>query len=344
MDTEKLQYIAKLLVAPCKGILAADESFSTIEKRFVLCDIENTEENRRAYREMLFTTPAIEEYISGVILFEETLYQTLRGAQGKQTEGVLFPEFLTGRRILPGIKVDQGLDGFGEKEKITKGIGTLQERLIDYAKAGAKFTKWRAVFTIENNVLPTDECILENAKLLAEYALFCQEAGLVPVVEPEILMEGSHTIDKCKEVSEKVFKIVFGELKVKEIYFPGMILKPSMVLAGKDCLNQPSSKEVAEKTLEVLKNCVPTEVAGIVFLSGGQSDEDATKNLNEIVKLAKENNEALWPITFSYGRDLQDSPMKIWAGKEENILSAKNEFYKKAKENSMASKGEYLGE
>ncbi|KKP32817.1 MAG: hypothetical protein A2312_00095 [Candidatus Staskawiczbacteria bacterium RIFOXYB2_FULL_32_9] len=334
MDIKKLEHITKQLLTPGKGILAADESLNTIEKRFVLAGIENIEENRRVYREMLFTTPAIEEYISGVILFKETLYQ-------KTNEGVLFPEFLIAKGIIPGIKVDQGLESFNksEIEKITEGIDTLQDRLIDYVKAGAKFTKWRAVFIIENDLLLTEGCILENAKLLAEYALYSQEAGLVPIVEPEVLMEGSHTIDKCKEVSERVLKIVFEQLKQKEVYFPGMILKPNMVLAGKDCVDQSNSKEIAEKTLEVLEKCVPAEIAGIVFLSGGQSDEDATNNLNEIVKLSQKNGKNLWPITFSYGRDLQDSPMKIWAGKEENILSAKNEFYKKAKENSQASQG-----
>ncbi len=342
MDTNKLEQIAKLLVAPGKGILAADESLSTIEKRFILLGIENTEENRRVYRQMLFTTPAIEEYISGVILFEETLYQTLHGAEGEKT--ILFPDFLIGRKIIPGIKVDQGLQDFegSEVEKITKGIETLQERLIDYAKSGAKFTKWRAVFTIKDEAMPTDACILENAKLLAKYALFAQEVGLVPIVEPEVLVEGSHTIDKCKEVTERVLKVVFEELKEKEIYFPGMILKPNMILPGKDCIDQSNSKEVAEKTLEVLERCVPDEVAGIVFLSGGQSDEDATLNLNEIVKLAQKSGKNLWPITFSYGRDLQDSPIKVWQGKEENILLARSEFYKKAKENSLASQGKYL--
>lgn len=336
MDTEKLQYIARQLLTPGKGLLAADESLNTIEKRFKAVGIECTEENRRAYREMLFTTPAIEEYISGIILFEETLPQ-------KTSDGILFPEFLTGRRIFPGIKVDQGLETFNgsEVEKITKGIETLQDRLIEYTKTGACFTKWRAVFTIKNDILPTDSCILENAKLLADYALCSQEAALVPIVEPEVLMEGSHTIDKCKEVSEKVLKVVFEQLKEKEIYFQGMILKPNMVLAGKDCINPSNSKEVAEKTLEVLKKCVPPEVAGIVFLSGGQGDLEATKNLNEIIKLVQKNKETIWPITFSYGRALQDKAMKIWAGREENILQARNEFYKKAKENSLASQGKF---
>jgi fructose-bisphosphate aldolase class I len=229
-------------------------------------------------------------------------------------------------------------------EKITKGIETLQERLINYVKTGARFTKWRAVFTIENEAIPTDACILENAKLLAEYALFAQEAGLVPIVEPEVLMEGSHTIDKCKEVTEKVLKIVFGELKKKEIYFPGMILKPNMILAGKDCDDQSNSKEIAEKTLEVLKKCVFPEVAGIVFLSGGQEDKLATERLNEICKLAGESEKIPWPLTFSFGRGLQDKALKTWAGMDENILSAKNEFYKKVKENSLASQGKYQSE
>jgi fructose-bisphosphate aldolase class I len=334
MDIKKLQQVAKQLVTLSKGILAADESLSTIEKRFILAGIENIEENRKIYREMLFTTIGIEEYISGVILFEETLYQ-------KTKEGVLFPEFLAGRDIVSGIKVDEGLEDFNgsEIEKITKGIETLQDRLIDYVKTGACFTKWRAVFNIEDNTLPTDACIIANAKLLAEYALYSQEAGLVPIVEPEVLMDGDHTIEKCAQITEKVLKEVFLQLKEKKIYFPGMILKPNMVIAGKDCINQSDSQEAAKKTLEVLKKYVPDEVAGIVFLSGGQTDVQATENLNQIVRLAKDKGIYPWPLTFSFGRALQDKAMKIWAGKDENILLAKTEFYKMAKANNLAVQG-----
>jgi len=337
MDTEKLQYIAKQLLVPGKGILAADESLNTIKKRFELLGIENTEENRRAYREMLFTTPAIEEYISGVILFEETLYQTLQTSQSEKQ--ILFPEFLAGRGIIPGIKVDQGLENFqgSDIEKITKGINDLPERLKEFKKIGVKFAKWRAVINIQDNELPTENCILENAKLLARYAQICQEQDIVPIVEPEVLMDGSHNIEKCQQVTEKTLKIVFKELQDQNIYFPGMLLKPNMIVAGKDCKIQPSSKEIAEKTLQALKECVPAEVAGIVFLSGGQTDIQATKNLNEIVKLAREEGGAPWPITFSYGRALQDSPIKIWAGKKENIKSAQKEFLEKCRQNSLAS-------
>lgn len=333
MDTKKLQQTTKLIFALGKGILAADESLNTIEKRFILAGIENTEENRRIYREMLFTTPAIEEYISGVILFEETLYQ-------KTADGILFPEFLTGRRILPGIKVDQGLESFNgsEFEKITKGIEILQDRLIDYVKTGVKFAKWRAAFYIKENNLPSNECILENAKLLAQYALLCQEVGLVPIVEPEVLLDGNHTIERCKEVVEKVTKIVFEKLKEKNVFLPGLILKSSMVLSGKESPVQADLQTVAKETVSVLKETVPAKVAGIVFISGGQEDVMATARLNEINK-PKEVIGAPWPLSFSYGRALQDKALKTWAGNAENILQAKNEFYEKCKANSMACQG-----
>lgn len=330
MNKEKLEHVAKLMVAPGKGLLAADESEKTIEKRFTAVGIENTEENRRAYREMLFTTPAIEEYISGVILFDETMRQ-------KTAEGILFPEFLTGRGIIPGIKVDQGLELFNgsEVEKTTKGLETLQDRLAEYAKMGAGFTKWRAAIAIKENELPTEDCILENAKRLAQYALYSQEAGLVPIVEPEVLLDGNHSIERCKEVISKVTKEVFNQLKLSEVYLPGLILKSSMVLSGKENEIQADNATVAKMTVEALKECVPQEVAGIVFLSGGQTDAQATENLNQINKV----DDAPWPLTFSYGRGLQDKPMKIWAGREENLLMAKKEFYNLAKQNSLASQG-----
>lgn len=334
-NKEKLEHVAKLMVAPGKGLLAADESENTIAKRFNAVGIENTQENRRAYREMLFTTPAIEEYISGVILFDETMHQTLRGAQGEKS--VLFPEFLTGRGIIPGIKVDQGLEPFNssEVEKVTKGLETLQDRLAQYAKMGAGFTKWRAVIAIKENELPTEACVLENTKRLAQYALYSQEAGLVPIVEPEVLIDGNHSIERCREVIEKVTKELFNQLKLLEVYLPGLILKSSMVLSGKENENQADMATVAKMTVETLKECVPAQVAGVVFLSGGQADKQATENLNEINKV----DNAPWPLTFSYGRGLQDKPMKIWAGREENLLMAKKEFYNLAKQNSLAAQG-----
>jgi fructose-bisphosphate aldolase class I len=285
---------------------------------------------------MLFTTPAIEEYISGVILFDETMRQ-------KTKEGILFPEFLTGRGIIPGIKVDQGLEPFNnsEIEKVTKGLEGLPERLADYVKMGAGFTKWRAVINIKDNELPTDACILESAKRLAQYAVYSQEAGLVPIVEPEVLLDGNHTIEKCKEVVKKVTKEVFNQLKLSEVYLPGLILKSSMVLSGKENPIQAGLQEVAKMTIDALKNSAPEEVAGIVFLSGGQEDELATARLNEINKFKNlgDAGEIVWPLTFSFGRGLQDKPMKTWKGLEENILIAKKEFYDKCKANSLACQG-----
>lgn len=325
MDTQILKQTAEQLVVQGKGILAADESSNTIEKRFSRFNIENTPENRRAYREMLFTTPAIEEYISGVILFEETLRQNI----------------LQNSKIIVGIKVDQGLESFrgSDVEKISKGIDVLTEKLQEYKKMGAKFAKWRAVISIQDDKFPTENCIVENAKLLAQYAQLCQEQDIVPIVEPEVLMDGSHTIEKCQQVTEKTLQIIFGELQKQNIYLPGMLLKPNMIVAGKLCSKQPSAKEVAQKTLQVLGECVPAQVAGIVFLSGGQADEQATENLNEINKLALDEGGTPWPLTFSFGRGLQDKALRTWAGKEENILQAKKEFYEKCKANSLACQG-----
>lgn len=324
MNTTILEEVAKKLVAPGKGILAADESSGTIEKRFKALGIENTEENRMAYRKMLFSTLGAEKYISGVIMFDETIHQ----------------DILKNPAIIPGIKVDQGLEPFNgsDIEKVSKKFDALPSKLQEYAKLGAKFTKWRAVFTITDN-LPTANCILENAKLLASYASMCQEYNIVPIVEPEVLLDGNHTIERCQEVMEKVITEVFSQLKAKNAYLPGLILKSSMALSGKDCPTQATSNEIAKRTLQIFGECVPAEVAGIVFLSGGQSDIEATKNLNEIVKMANEDGGAPWPITFSYGRGLQDGPMKIWAGKSENIEKAQKEFLSRAKANSLACQG-----
>lgn len=324
MNTKNLEQIAKQIVAPGKGILAADESFPTIEKRFKAIGIESTEENRRAYREMLFTTAGIEEFISGVILFDETLRQ----------------DILKNKNIIPGIKVDQGLESFNgsEKEKITKGLDGLPERLAEYAKLGAKFSKWRAAIYISGQDIPTQECILQNAKLLAEYALASQEAGLVPIVEPEVLLDGNHTIEQCKEVVEKVTKVVFEKLKEKNVFLPGLILKSSMVLSGKENPVQADLQKLAQETVDALKKTVPAEVAGIVFISGGQEDVLATERLNEINKL-KEVVGAPWPLSFSYGRALQDKTLKTWAGKPENKELAQKEFYRKCKANGLACQG-----
>jgi len=330
----ELNKIAKAMVAPGKGILAADESMPTIEKRFKALGIENTEDNRRAYREMLFTTPGIEEFLGGVILFDETIRQ-------KSSDGRLFAEVLREKEILPGIKVDQGTEPMPDStdEKITKGLEGLPERFTEYANMGAKFAKWRAVFTIGKSI-PTDENIQENARRLAQYAYDSQNAGIVPIVEPEVLLDGDHTIQRCEEVTTKTLKALFEELERKGVVLQGIILKTNMVLSGKDCSTQASASEVAEATLRTLKATVPSEVPGVAFLSGGQDDILATARLNEINKIGG----FPWQVTFSYSRGLQNLPMKTWAGKAENVEAAKKVFYQRAKLNSLARQGKYSEE
>jgi fructose-bisphosphate aldolase class I len=328
--SKSLNAIAKSLVEPGKGILAADESFGTIEKRFQKINLPSTEENRRAYREMLFATPGIGEYISGAILFDETI----------RDKGLV--AVLEKAGVLPGIKVDAGTEAMTDspEEKVTKGLEGLPERLKEYANLGAKFTKWRAVIRIGNGI-PTKDCVKENAVRLARFAKFSQEAGLVPIVEPEVLMDGTHTIEKCKEVTGKVLKKVFEELKNGDVNYSGMLLKPNMVIAGEDCPIQVAPEEISFATLETLKAAVPAEVAGIVFLSGGQSEIEATENLNELNKLG---SGAPWPLSFSFGRALQNSAMKAWGGQSENVKTAQTIFLHRAKMNSLATRGKYRGE
>lgn len=330
----ELNKIAKQMVAPGKGILAADESMPTIEKRFKALNIENTDENRRAYRETLFTTPGIEEFLGGIILFDETIRQ-------KASNGKMFTQILEEKGILPGIKVDQGTESLpnSSEEKITKGLEGLPERLAEYVKLGAKFCKWRAVITIGKNI-PTDECIRENAVRLAQYAMDCQEAGLVPIVEPEVLLDGDHTIEQCEVATTKTLKALFEELIKKGVALEGIILKPNMVLSGKDCPTQASVREVAEATLRTLKATVPAEVPGIAFLSGGQDDILATSRLNEMNKIGG----FPWQLTFSYSRGLQNPTMKAWAGKAKNTEAAQKIFYWRAKLNSLARQGKYSEE
>lgn len=316
---EVLKNLARLLVLPGKGILAADESFPTIEKRFLTVGIGSTEETRRAYRELLFTTAGIEEFISGIIMFDETIRQKL----------------LTNPNIIPGIKVDQGMEdmvGY-PGDKLTKGIDGLSDRLIEYKNLGAKFAKWRAAFSV-SEVNPSIQCVEENANRLATYAKTCQDNSFVPIVEPEVLMDGNHSIDKSYEVTRSVLRIVFMKLKDKNVNLDAMLLKPNMVIPGKDAPKALPS-EIAQKTLEVLKEVVPQEVPGIVFLSGGQSEEEATDNLREINKM----DNAPWELSFSYGRALQNSALAIWAGKKENREAAQREFLKRAKMNSLARYG-----
>ncbi len=330
--SQTLSDIAKALVVDGKGILAADESSPTIKKRFDGIGVEATEDNRRDYRTMLFTSPDAGRYISGVILFDETLRQS--AADGTPLVGIL-----TSGGIIPGIKVDKGakpLAGF-PGEKVTEGLDGLRDRCAEYAQLGAKFTKWRAVYTIGDDG-PSAACLTANAHALARYAAIAQEAGLVPIVEPEVLMDGDHRIDDCQVVSEEVLRTVFAELTIQEIELEGMLLKPNMVLSGADCPEQAGVEEVAKRTVQTLKRAVPAAVPGIVFLSGGQSDEVATLHLNAMNKLGEQ---LPWQLSFSYGRALQAAPLKAWAGKTENLATAQSAFLERAKANGAATLGAY---
>ena len=330
--SQTLSDIAKALVVDGKGILAADESSPTIKKRFASIGVESTEDNRRDYRTMLFTSPDAGRYISGVILFDETLRQS--AADGTPLVGIL-----TSGGIIPGIKVDKGakpLAGFPD-EKVTEGLDGLRDRCAEYAQLGAKFTKWRAVYTIGDDG-PSAACLTANAHALARYAAIAQEAGLVPIVEPEVLMDGDHSIDDCQVVSEEVLRTVFAELTIQEIELEGMLLKPNMVLSGADCPEQAGVEEVAKRTVQTLKRAVPAAVPGIVFLSGGQSDEVATLHLNAMNKLGEQ---LPWQLSFSYGRALQAAPLKAWAGKTENLATAQSAFLERAKANGAATLGAY---
>jgi fructose-bisphosphate aldolase, class I len=321
--------VAALLVAG-KGILAADESLPTIGKRFAALDIPSTEENRRAYREMLFTTPGLSEFISGVILFDETIRQRIGAAS--------MPEALARERIIPGIKVDAGtmaLPGFAG-EKITQGLDGLPERLAAYRELGARFTKWRAVITISDR-LPTATCIAANARALALFAALSQEAGLVPIVEPEVLMDGDHTLARCEEVTSATLQTVFATLVEHRVVLETMLLKTGMVLSGKECPQQAAVEEVAEATLRCLRSAVPAAVPGIVFLSGGQTDVAATERLNAICRVGG----APWTLSFSYGRALQDAAMKTWQGSPANIAMAQAALHHRARCNGLAVQGKY---
>ncbi len=332
MTTESLSQTAKALVADGKGILAADESSPTIKKRFDSIGVESTEENRRDYRAMLFSTPEAGRYISGVILFDETLRQN-------GSDGMPLVKLIEAGGMIPGIKVDKGakdLAGF-PGEKVTEGLDGLRDRCNEYAGLGARFAKWRAVYTIGEDV-PSAACLTANAHGLARYAAISQEAGLVPIVEPEVLMDGDHTIDDCEAVTEEVLRIVFAELSVQEIELEGMLLKPNMVLSGKDCPERAGVEDVAERTLRCLKRSVPAAVPGIVFLSGGQSDEVATLHLNAMNKLAENPP---WKLSFSYGRALQAGPLKAWGGQAENLPAAQKVLFARAKANGEATLGAY---
>ncbi len=323
---ELLATIAKL-TAPGKGILAADESMPTITKRFKAVGIESTDESRRQYRNLLFTTPDANQYLAGVILFEETLAQ-------KGDDGTLLPDVLAHRGIVPGIKVDKGTVGLpgADGDLITQGLDGLGDRLTTYKAKGARFAKWREVYTITDRN-PTRLGIEANAEVLARYAAICQEYGIVPIVEPEVLIDGVHTIERCHEVSEAVLHAVFHALHRHKVLLEGMVLKPNMVLPGKESPPKAAPEVVARATLEVLKRTVPAAVPTINFLSGGQSPVEATANLNAMNAMAPH---APWVLSFSYARALQDDAMRIWAGKSENVRAAQGAFGKRVKMNSLA--------
>ena len=311
--------------------MAADESTGTIKKRFDSIGIDSNPETNRLYRQLLFTTPGIEEFISGVIMFDETIRQV-------SDEGVPFPQLLKDKGIIPGIKVDTGavdLENFSG-EKITEGLDGLRERLEEYKNLGAQFTKWRAVITIGEGI-PTSRCISLNTDALARYAGLSQEAGLVPIVEPEVLMDGNHDVEKCEEVTYSVLKELFIKLEAHRIDVRGMLLKPNMVIDGKENSQNSTPSQISESTLRCFKNVVPADLPGIVFLSGGQSPTEASMNLNEMNKEKSVN----WELSFSYGRALQEPVLNAWQGKTENIKSAQDAFYQRAKMNSLARKGEY---
>lgn len=337
MDDElrnELESTARAMVAKGKGILAADESTGTIAKRFESIGVESVEETRRFYRELLFTTPGVEEFISGVILFDETIRQST-------ADNVSFARLLEERGIIPGIKVDKGLTILPgtDNETATQGIDGLDARLHEYRKLGAGFAKWRAVIAIGDHK-PTPLAMDVNAHLLARYAAMCQRAGIVPIVEPEVLMNGSHDIERCERVIEATHKALFAALYQHKVFLEGTILKPSMVTSGDTCPDQAGVEEVAEATIRCLKRSVPAAVPGIVFLSGGQSSRLATEHLNAMNRIGK----LPWELSFSYGRALQADTLKAWAGKPDNKADAQKVFFHRAKCNGAARYGTYTGD
>ena len=332
MSIEQLAETARAMVAPGKGIIAIDESAPTCQKRFDGVGIENTEENRRAYRELLLTAPKANEYLSGAILFDETIRQSTRA-------GVPFPQYMAEHGMIPGIKVDKGthpLAGF-PGELITEGLDGLRDRLKEYYKLGARFAKWRAVINIGEDI-PSGTCIEANSHALARYAALCQEQGLVPMVEPEVLMDGDHDIETCYEVTEVVLRSLFDALYNQNVMLEGTILKASMVVPGKDCAEQASVEEVAESTLMCLKSAVPAILPGIVFLSGGQSDHDATAHLDAMNRLGPNP----WPLSFSYGRAMQQAALKLWAqDMTGNFAKAQQTVFERARDNGLAALGQW---
>ena len=334
MPEQKLEEIARALVAPGKGILAADESSSTIKKRFDSISTESTEEHRQAYRDLLFTTEGAEQYISGVILFDETIRQNA-------VDGTPFPKLLAGKGMIPGIKVDTGAKPLANApgETVTEGLDGLRERLEEYRGLGAQFAKWRATYYIDEHK-PSEYAVWTNAHALARYAALCQEAGIVPIVEPEVLMDGAHTIETSYSVTSRVLNAVFTELHDQRVHLEGTLLKPNMVLSGYDSSEKADVQKVAELTVRCFKRHVPAAVPGIVFLSGGQSDEDATAHLNAMNATGPHP----WELSFSYGRALQAPALKAWLGRQENVAAGQAAFKHRAEMNSLARSGSWSPE
>ncbi|HEX7250660.1 MAG TPA: class I fructose-bisphosphate aldolase [Burkholderiales bacterium] len=334
MDKQLLSKTAAAMVAKGKGILAADESSGTCEKRFKSVGVECTEESRRSYRNLLFSTPGVEQYLSGVILFDET-------ARQKAADGTLIPQYLAKKGIVPGIKVDKGVSNipFTREEKVTEGLDGLQKRMKEYFDLGCRFAKWRAVITIGEGI-PTHTCIYANAHALARYAAICQEASIVPMIEPEVLLDGNHTVERSEEVHEATLRATYAAMAAYNVSLEHLILKTSMVVSGKENARQAGVDEVAERTVRVLKRTVPAAQPGIVFLSGGQSDESATAHLN-----AMASAQGLpWPLTFSYSRALQNPALKAWRGQAGNVGAAQKAFHHRAHMNGLASQGKWKAE
>ena len=334
MNIGELNDIAQALVAPAKGILAADESTNTIRRRFDSINVESTEQSRRDYREMLFRTPGANEFISGVILYDETLRQN--GADGTPIVSILQEQ-----GVIPGIKVDRSTNPLAntDGELITDGLDGLRDRMAEYYEIGARFTKWRAVITIGDGI-PSQYCIDANAHLLARFAALSQEAGLVPIVEPETLMDGDHSIERCHDVTLNALHSTYDQLARQRVDLRGTLLKPNMVISGKDAAERADANEVAERTLDALMREVPAAVPGIVFLSGGQSDDEATENLDAISRAAEGMNTP-WELSFSYGRGLQAAPLQAWGGSAANTEAAQQEYYRRAMLTSAARQGKY---
>ncbi len=333
MAVQELNAIARSIVADHKGVLAADESTGTITKRFDSIGIESTEENRRAYRNLLFTTSGFEDFVGGVILYDETIRQAA-------DDGTAFAQLLESKGVVPGIKVDTGAQDLAghSGEKVTEGLDGLRARFAEYHRLGARFSKWRAVITI-GEAIPTDACLHVNAHALARYAALSQEAGIVPIVEPEVLMDADNTIERCYEVTSRTLHLVFGELERQGVALEGMLLKPNMVIAGKQCAAQATPEKVAEETIDCFLRHVPAMVPGIVFLSGGQSEVEATENLNAINQF-----DGPWPRSFSYGRALQASALSAWAGDPANVDAGQAAFLHRARMNALAAAGDWSAE